>query len=262
LDKDMTVTDLVKSWKESDYYKQGETCVTCHMPYRSRDERIFLYPDHRIPGLNVGVTLMVDGGKEERNGAMQLDEFTRRLVKGELGSWPDTLPFLDLTVVAPDRARPGETLPVTVRTTNSKVGHYFHAGPSSLNEVWLEVKATTPDGGVLFHSGALSERDRMVDPDAHRLGATIIGKDGQPIHDCSIWRVSRVEGARRIKPLQTIEDAYAIPLPADVRGPVTISATWNHRRASQAFVDWVYGGKGPAFPVVPIAAAAKTIQLE
>ena len=261
MEKDLKVSDLFTSWQKSAYNKKGESCATCHMPYRSRDERNFLYPDHRLPGLNIGITLMVDGDKERRHNALALEEYTKNLIEGKRGAWLDTLPFLDLAIETPERLPPGAPLPIKVRTTNSKVGHYFHAGPSSLNEVWLEVRVTDQAGQVLFHQGSLSERDGLVDPDAHRLGAKILGKDGQVIRDCSIWRMGRVESSRRINPFETVEDDYTVNFNGPVGGTLTIEARWNHRRASQAFVDWVYGGKGPAFPVVPIAAAVKQVQV-
>ena len=100
-----------------------------------------------------------------------------------------------------------------------------------------------------------------MDPSAHKLGATLRDRQGHVIQDCAIWRVSTVEGSRRIQPFETVEDRYDVPVPADAAGPLTVWASWNHRRASQAFVDWVYGGKGPAFPVVRVAEATARVDV-
>jgi hypothetical protein len=262
LDEDLLATDLFTSWKNSAWAARGMTCVKCHMPERPpRDERGFLYPDHRMPGLNTGIALLVDGDEEERKSAKSLGEFTEALLKDPEAAWPDSIPFLDLAIEAPPETRPGGILSLGVRTTNSRVGHYFHAGPSSLNEVWLEVKVTDATGRVLLHSGSIEARDRAVDSSAHRLGATLRDKRGVVIRDCGIWRVASVEGSRRIEPYETIEDRYEVAIPSDARGPLSITATWNHRRASQAFVDWVYGGSGPAFPIVPVASTTATTEL-
>ena len=234
--------------------------MSCHMPQRNRDVRKFGYPDHRIPGLNTGLSLMVDGDEKTMEAVREYEDFTRELATGE-NPWPDSVPFLELRIESPDTVAVGEEMVLTVKTTNSRVGHYFHAGPSSLNEVWLEVKVTDADGRVLLHSGALDESSRNLDTDAHRLGARILDDAGNQIRDCGIWRVSSVEGARRIHPMETIDDTYNVLVPTESRGPLRVQARWNHRRASQEFVDWVYGGKGPEFPVVEIAAQLKTVNL-
>ncbi|NLH49392.1 MAG: hypothetical protein GX444_12450 [Myxococcales bacterium] len=258
LPHDMKVTDLHTSMKKSEYAKKGETCVTCHMPYRRIDVRNFDYPDHRIPGLNVGLSLTVSGDKETMKAVHKMEDFTRQLTTGRY-PWPDAMPFLELTLETPAQISPGEALRFLVKTKNSRVGHYFHAGPSSLNEVWLEAIITDQTGRIVFHSGSLDEENRQLDPNAHRLGAKVLDRDGNVIRDCSIWRVGGVQGARRIDPLKTVEDVYQAPIPVDARGPLTIVVRWNHRRASQAFVDWVYGGKGPAFPIVELITASKTV---
>ena len=257
---DMKVTDLFTSWKESTYAEQGETCVSCHMPQRTRDVRNFGYPDHRIPGINTGISLMVEGDEETMELVRKYENFTRELNTGR-NPWPDSIPFLELEIETPEHIPCGQAFSVKVKTTNTRVGHYFHAGPSSLNEYWLELKITDAAGRVVFHSGSLDERNRAVDPAAHRLGARVLDDQGNQITDCSIWRVSGVEGARRIKPKETIEDDYAVSVPEKTPGPLEILARWNHRRASQDFVDWVYGGQGPAFPVVVLVTQSKTVQL-
>jgi len=260
LPNDMLVTDLYTSWKNSSYAEEGQTCVTCHMPNRSRDIRGFLYPDHRIPGLNIGISLTIEGDEETLRGVKQFEDFTRELATGST-PWPDSIPFLEMAIEAPDPLGHGSPLPLVVKTTNSRVGHYFHAGPNSLNEVWLEVIVKDASDRVLFHSGGLSEKNREIDPMAHRIGARVLDAKGKVIRDCSIWRVAGVEGARRIKPFETIEDRYDVTLPPDAKGPLTAQARWHHRRASQSFVDWAFGGKGPTLPSVELASVTKVIQL-
>lgn len=258
LKEDMKAADLYTSWKNSPYAKKGQTCVTCHMPNRSFDVRGFEYPDHRTPGLNTGITLMVEGDEETLRGVRKFEDFTRELAKGNT-SWPDAIPFLSMKIETPETVRPGSTLPVIVKTTNTRVGHYFHAGPSSLNEVWLELIVTDASGGEIYHSGGLSEGRRLLDPAAHRLGARILDAEGEMIQDCSIWNLAEVQSARRIDPFETVEDRYDIFIPARVQPPLTVRARWNHRRASQAFMDWVYDGKAPPLPVVELASADRMV---
>jgi hypothetical protein len=259
LDKNMKVADLYTSWKNSIYPAQGKTCITCHMPERSRDERGFTYPDHRMPGLNTGLPLMVEGDDETLAGAQKTAEFTKELAKGE-SRWPDAIPFLALQIETREEPRPGEMFSISIKTTNTGVGHYFHAGPSTLNEVWLEVEITDGTGRRIFHSGGVDEASGNVDGSAHELGAQVFDSQGNLIRDCSIWRTASFSEGRRIEPFQTVEDRYDFAIPADCRFPLRIDARWNHRRASQAFMDWVYGGKGPSLPVVQLVSQTEWVQ--
>jgi Cytochrome c554 and c-prime len=259
-DAGLSATDIHTSWKNSSYNKPGENCVTCHMPYRSWDVRKFPYPDHRTPGLNLVLAEMVEGDEETMERAREMDTFVREMTTGKV-AWPDTKPFLKVEVEVPDVVVPGEYMTLFVYTTNSGVGHYFHAGPSSLNEVWLELVVTDATGAEVFHSGALDPESREMSSEARRLGAELLDENGDVIRDCSIWRLAGVKQSRRIKPGEMIEDQFDFPVPEMVVGPLMAVARWNHRRASQAFVDWAFDGNGPVLPVVEIGADETQVKL-
>ena len=82
-------------------------------------------------------------------------------------------------------------------TWNYRAAHPFPIGPFDLFEVWQEVIVRDGGGRVVFHAGALDDR-RRVDPDAHRLGATELNADGEPIERHRIWTIAEVADKRVI----------------------------------------------------------------
>jgi hypothetical protein len=96
--------------------------------------------------------------------------------------------------------------------------------------------------------------DRRVDPEAHRLGAVELGRDGRRLAHHRLWDLAEVVDKRQVPMGASVTDTYEIPLPA-ASGPLTVEVWWRFRRANQDFVDWVFDDDGTTFPVHELAAA-------
>lgn len=257
---DMVVADVYSSWARSPYPARGQTCLTCHMPPTTRDERGVYFPDHRFPGFNVSLSTLIERDDSTIEGVREFEAYSRVWLEGKAPRSMDG-PSLDVEVTAPPLAHPGETVPILVDTTNSRVGHYFPSGPSTLNEIWLELTLTDSDGRVLFQSGFL-DKDGEVEPSARRLGGEVMGSTGEIIRDCAVWKAVGVVGGRRLEPFQSLRDRFSIHLPGNTIGPIEIRARWNYRRARQSFVNWVFDDTSHTMPVVSFASASTVIQVE
>ena len=66
--------------------------------------------------------------------------------------------------------------------------------------------------------------------------------------------------ARRSSP--EARDAFTIPLPADAKGPLKISARLLYRSAPPKVLRLLYGDTPPALKVVEMASAAAAVTLE
>ena len=92
-------------------------------------------------------------------------------------------------------------------------------------------------GAELFRNGALV--DGALPRDAHRLGATILDKDGVPIERHRVWAAAKREADRFIPPGGAVEDRFALPPFAEGES-LRAEATWWYRRYNPAFSRWVF----------------------
>ena len=114
------------------------------------------------------------------------------------------------------------------------------------------VEVRDAQGERVFHVGGLSE-DLRVDPDAHRLGADELDRDGHHIKHHRIWDIAAVTNWRQIPQGGSLTHDYEVPLPSTVKRPLKISARWRYRRVNPEFSDWVYGAGVKTFPAHEIA---------
>jgi len=154
----------------------------------------------------------------------------------------------------------GQRLEIAIRTKNLTMAHRIPSGPLDLNEVWLEVLVKDASGRTVFHSGKVDPRHR-VDPDARRLGATVVDQAGVPIADHRFWEAARLVQPRLLDPDSQVEDRFEIPLPPDVGGTLTIDARWLYRRYNQEIADWIFDKDGTTLPISVFGSAHKVLEV-
>ena len=235
-------------------------CNECHMPVRTPQEGgpMPMY-DHLWSGLNVDLPAYAIGG--DPAALQRVAQATATFVRTSLGV--DHLPagrtpdaaFArmqeggGLLAVTVDAARAGETLHVTVGTTNHRAQHPFPIGPFDLQEVWLDV-VVTQEGRELLRTGRLV--DGRVPAAAPRLGAVELGGDGAPLRKHRIWDVSGVRDKRQAHPGEPLTDALSVTVGPE---PVDVTATWRFRRVNPDFAAF-------AFDEEPAAAVSRFSILE
>ena len=168
---------------------------------------------------------------------------------------------LTVALEVPRAVHPGAALALTVRTTNGTHAHPLPSGPLDMNELWLEATVTDAGGAVLLTSGALLP-DGRVEPGARRLGGTLVDAAGQPIRQHRIWRAARVENARFLPPDGDVTDAFSVPIPADARGPLTITARWRYRRIEPGLAAWMLGESAALLPTETLDEAHASVAVE
>lgn len=154
----------------------------------------------------------------------------------------------------------GQKLEVVITTKNLTMAHRIPSGPLDLNEVWLELVVKDASGRTVFHSGQVDQRHR-VDPDARRLGATVVGQGGLPIANHRFWEAARLVRPRILDPDSQVEDHFEIPLPPDVASTITIDARWHYRRYNQQIADWIFDKDGTTLPISVFGSAHKVLEV-
>ncbi len=253
-------------------------CRECHMTNVERDRTEYRQWDHRFPGSNQALSLMVP--EEHREVAKRLDAWNDRFLRGDMPNahdsedvrrdtprvarvlWDGTHLPTTLEVTRSDSDTPGAAatpnLRVRVRTTNEAIGHDFPVDLADQVDVWLELLVTSADGARIYQSGVLGA-DHHLDPEARRLTTEFVDREGAVLDQHQIWRFAGIRSRRFVAPGASHEEAFEIPLAGGEPRPFRVTARWLFRRVNQHIANWVYGD-GTTFPVTELARAEQTIE--
>ena len=152
-------------------------------------------------------------------------------------------------VAAPiDRAKPvlkpGTTARVDVVVRTRAIGHFFPGGTVDAFDVWLELQGRDADGRVIFWSGMVEEDGKgPVEPGAHFYRSYMLDGEGNPIDKRNAWQARSVLYVRLIPPGAADVGHYRVKIPADARGPITLTAKLNHRKFTHYYTQFAYAGQ-------------------
>jgi Tfp pilus assembly protein PilF len=123
----------------------------------------------------------------------------------------------------------------------------------------VEFEAKDAAGHTLMHSGALRP-DGTLDPRAHSFTNSLINKKGGLNDLHQVWDTRVVAYNNTIQSGRSQIVRYEFNAPADVTGPISVSAKINYRRFNQRFIDFGVG-KHYEMPVVEMASRARTLAI-
>jgi len=237
------------------YPKKAEpNCNNCHMKlepstqFAARDfdgSGVLKIHDHMFPSANTAIPMLVkldhkviEKQRDFNAGVMRIDLFG---IKAD--------GRIDGALTAPLRPsvpalQPGRTylLETVVRTL--KMGHLFTQGTVDSNEVWVDMRVTTPgpDGGerVIGRSGGLNAENR-VDPWSHFINAYVLDRDGHRIDRRNAQDIFTALYNHQIPPGAADSLHYQLVVPRDVKGPITVEARLQYRKFDTTYMQYVYG---------------------
>jgi tetratricopeptide (TPR) repeat protein len=252
------------------YYPQKAepNCNNCHMKLqpstqfaaRSLDDSgVLKIHSHQFPSANTALPYLLkldpkvnDNHRDFNIGVMRVDIFGLK----EDGR-------IDGALVAPLRPQvpsltPGKTylLETVVRTL--KMGHLFTEGTADSNEVWLDIRATTPnaDGSerVIGRSGGLGP-DHRVDPWSHFINNYVLDRNGNRIDRRNAQDIFVALYNHQIPPGAADSLHYQLSLPRDVKAPVTVEVRLQYRKFDTTYMKYVYGkDKVNDLPILTLAS--------
>jgi tetratricopeptide (TPR) repeat protein len=250
---------------DSFYYPQQAVarCSVCHMPLRESADpaaRDFAASgrrsvhDHRFAAANTGVAHLL-GLPDEVIAAQQarLADVTRVDIfalkeDGRIDGQLHAPLRPELPLLQPGRRYLVE---VVVRTTG--LGHHLTQGTADSNQLWLDVTATA-DGRVIGRSGAMDASGR-VDPWSYFVNAYVLDREGRRIDRRNGQDIFVALYNHQIPPGAASVVHYALSVPADVQGPVALTATLQYRKFDSTYLRYI---QGDAFSVndLPVTAMA------
>lgn len=250
---------------DSFYYPERAVpnCAHCHMPLTPSTDPAARSSDsnsrpsvhnHLFAAANTGVPHLLqqsaEATEERRNflqQAARLDIFGIR-EEGDIDGRLSAPLNPQLPVLQPGRRY---LIELVVRTLG--IGHQLTQGTTDSNELWLDL--TVQDGErVIGRSGALGD-DGDVDPWSYFVNSYLLDRTGRRIERRDAHNIFVALYDHQIAPGAATTVHYALTLPADAAGPISIAAKLNYRKFDTRFLRHVKGRDfvGNDLPIVTLA---------
>ena len=252
-------------WKKGPYAKKGIQCQDCHMTPAGR------LGDDGKPHYASGI-VATGGPRREKY-------FTHRFPGAHTPGQVEGAIKLNVSADK-ETVAPGDTVTITVKLTNVKVGHMFPSGSSEERQLWLHLTATDqnrinhipwksskpnePDAvyGITSNKPAYQGLEKNIKPGKKFDG---FSRDALPEGDrlyhlffedpdgyltLSQYYAAKIVYDNRLKPEETRVETYQWKIPSDIaKGEIFIDAKLNYRYMPQSFADYLEIGEIPIIEV-------------
>ncbi|MCB1752038.1 MAG: tetratricopeptide repeat protein [Gammaproteobacteria bacterium] len=250
---------------DSFYYPERAipNCAHCHMPLHasadpaariSESKGVPSVHNHLFAAANTGVPHLlgqasqaIESRRDFMQRAARLDIFGLR-EQGDIDGKLSAPLRPQLPVLQPGNRY---LLELVVRTQG--IGHQLTQGTTDSNELWLDL--TVRDGSrVIGRSGALGE-DGDVDPWSYFINSYLLDRQGRRIERRDAQNIFVALYDHQIPPGAAATVHYALQVPDDAVGPISVEASLKYRKFDTRFLRHVAGGnfKRNDLPVVTIA---------
>jgi Tfp pilus assembly protein PilF len=248
-------------------FYQGDftTCQDCHMP-RSANTLLDYgakngtFASHRWMAGNTAVPFYY-GFDEQLQKTMEflksgnflnVDIFgLKRASDGKLIAPLGSMPF---------QLKPNDLVEALVVIQNKNIGHSLIPEVRDLYEAWAEFTVQDASGKEIYHSGFL-KLDGSLDQRAHSFTNRPVNVDGEFVDNHKVWTIHSVAYDNSVQAGRSALVRYQFQVPADVKGPITITAKVNYRHFRQSYLNNVFGKDHPAYPLVEIASCSRTVNV-
>ena len=119
---------------------------------------------------------------------------------------------------------------------NKNIGHSLIPEVRDLYEAWVEFTVEDAGGKEIYHSGFLKP-DGMFDQRAHSFTNRPVNMDGEFVDNHKVWTIHSVAYDNTIQAGRSVLVRYHFTMPADVKGPVTVTAKVNYRHLRQSYLN-------------------------
>jgi Flp pilus assembly protein TadD len=160
----------------------------------------------------------------------------------------------------PVRLEPNNMVEALVVIQNKNIGHSLIPEVRDLYEAWVEFTVQDSAGKDLYHSGFLKP-DGSLDPRAHSFTNRPVNTEGQFVDNHKVWTIHSVAYDNSVQAGRSALVRYQFRIPADINGPIKITARVNYRHFRQSYLDNVFGPDHPAYPVVEIASRTRILNI-
>jgi tetratricopeptide (TPR) repeat protein len=160
----------------------------------------------------------------------------------------------------PFQIRRGDAIETFVVIQNKGIGHSLLPEVRDLYEAWVEFTVKDAKGKDIYHSGFLKP-DGMLDESAHSFTNRPVTAKGEFVDNHKVWLIRSVAFDNTVPAGGSSLVRYQFHLPANIQGPVTITARVNYRHLRQSYLNNIFGKDHPAYPVVELASCTRTLKI-
>jgi Tfp pilus assembly protein PilF len=101
----------------------------------------------------------------------------------------------------------------------------------------------------------------MLDRGAHSFTNRPVDLTGNFVDNHKVWTIHSVAYDNTIQAGRSTLVRYQFHIPAEVKGPITITAAVDYRHLRQSYLNNVLGPDHPAYPVVEVASRSRTLNI-
>jgi Tfp pilus assembly protein PilF len=160
----------------------------------------------------------------------------------------------------PFQLAPNDLVEALVVIQNKNIGHSLIPEVRDLYEAWAEFTVQDASGKEIYHSGFLKP-DGSLDQRTHSFTNRPVNVDGEFVDNHKVWTIHSVAYDNSVQAGRSALVRYQFQVPADVKGPITITAKVNYRHFRQSYLNNVFGKDHPAYPVIEIASRSRTFNV-
>ncbi len=158
----------------------------------------------------------------------------------------------------PFHLKPDSTVEAYVVIQNKAIGHSLLPEVRDLYQAWVQFTVTDASGAKIYESGFLKP-DGALDERAHIFNNRPVDTTGEFVDNHKVWTIHSVAYDNTVQAGRSSLIRYQFHIPAEAKGPLTITARVNYRHLRQTYLDNVFGKDHPLYPVVELAARARTM---
>ncbi len=156
--------------------------------------------------------------------------------------------------------KPGATVEAYVVVQNKNIGHSLLPEVRDLYQAWVQFTVADASGARIYESGFMKP-DGVVDERAHAFNNRPVDITGNFVDNHKVWTIQSMAYDNTIQAGRSALVRYMFRIPADAKGPLSITARVNYRHLRQSYLDNVLGAGHPAYPVVELTARTRTVNL-
>ncbi len=160
----------------------------------------------------------------------------------------------------PFSLEPNNLVEALVVIQNKNIGHSLIPEIRDVYEAWLEFDVQDGAGKDIYHSGFLKP-DGSLDTRAHSFTNRPVNLQGEFVDNHEVWTIHSVAYDNSIQAGRSTLVRYQFRIPADIKGPIKVTARVNYRHFRQSYLNNVFGPDHPAYPVVEIASRTRTLNI-
>ena len=143
---------------------------------------------------------------------------------------------------------------------NKNIGHSLIPEVRDLYEAYSEFIVKDSAGKEIYHSGFIKP-DGMLDERAHSFTNRPVTEKGEFVDNHKVWTIRSAAYDNTVQAGRSTLVRYQFHIPADAKGPITVTAKVNYRHLRQSYLNNIFGKDHPLYPLVEIASRTRVLNI-